>query len=128
MEFSPRRPEGRETGYEQNAGKCHANPRSVEGRPADRRHDEEIDRRIFKKVDAIGEQRTGANGPPHGELNPEIGEIQDRDDPNDSAQRTICYLGRHAMTLPTHLDGGWPGRSPDIARASSFDTVAQSAA
>lgn len=51
---------------------------------AKRRQNEEVDRRIFEKVDAVREQRHRADDAGNGKLDPEVGEVQDGDEPDDS--------------------------------------------
>ena len=64
----------------------HANPGPRASPPAERHQNEQVDRRILKEVDAVCEQRHRADHAGNSELNPEIGKVQDRDEPNDPPQ------------------------------------------
>jgi hypothetical protein len=58
------------SGNQQNARKGHADPRPPRRAPSQSGENQEIDRGIFQKVDAIGEQRNGANRQRDGKLHP----------------------------------------------------------
>ena len=60
--------------------------------------DQEVDRRVFEEIDAVGEERDGADPKRDGELHAEIGEVQKRDDENGAAQARIERIVRHMCT------------------------------
>jgi len=95
IELFPCRPKGGEARHEQDTRERHADARALARRPAKRHQNEEVDRRIFEKVDAVREQRNRADRAGNSELNPEIGEVQNDDEPNDPAQSMVSDYGCH---------------------------------
>jgi hypothetical protein len=70
--------------------------RALARRPAERNQNEEVDLRIFQKVDAVRKQRNRADRAGNSELNPEIGEVQNGDEPNGPAQSMVNGYGCHS--------------------------------
>jgi hypothetical protein len=67
--------------------------------PSKRDGDQEIDRRIFEEIDAIHEERDRSNGFGNRELEPKIGQVQERNDDNDSSQVRV----HGSNTLPSRV-------------------------
>jgi hypothetical protein len=68
-----------------------------------RGEDQEIDRGIFQKVDAIGEQGNRTDYKGNGELNPEIGQVEKRYKADGAAQSVIGRQPIH--TRPVRASG-----------------------
>ena len=88
-----------------------ASPRA----PADRNRDQDIDRGIFEKIDAVGKQRDRADRKRDRELDAEIGEIQSGDHQHRAAQSRAClalaqshpHPAPPAARLPRHPRPCW---------------------
>jgi hypothetical protein len=62
-------------------------PRRARRAPRQRDEDEQIDRRVFEEVDAVGEQRNRADRERDREFHAEIGEIEQCNHEDGAAQR-----------------------------------------
>ena len=98
--FCKRSPERREPRHEKNAGERHAKPRAVSRVPTERDEDQEVDGGVLEEIDAVGEERNGADAKRDGELDAEIGEVQKRYDENCAAQRPGEFVGHWQSMLP----------------------------
>jgi hypothetical protein len=99
IELLPRRPEGRQPWYEQDAGEQHPEPRAVSGRPAQGGRDQQIDGRIFQKVDAVREQGNRTDSYGNDELNPKISEVQQSDAANNPVKAGIGNRRGHIIGI-----------------------------
>ena len=89
------------SGNQQNARKGHADPRPPRRAPSQSGENQEIDRGIFQKVDAIGEQRYGANRQRDGKLNPEVRQVDQRRHEADDAVESIIGVSWIHGTIVT---------------------------
>jgi len=55
--------------------------------------DQQIDRRVFEEIDRVGEQRHRTDRSRDSELDPEIAEIERRNDEHRAAYRAISFDG-----------------------------------
>ncbi len=87
-------PKGGQPRHEQNSSKRHSQTRTAGRTPSQRDKDQEVDRCVFKKVDAVSEERNRSDSKSHGELYPKICQIENRHESNNAPQ--ICLSHRHA--------------------------------
>src|SRR5437660_1158855 len=80
--FLPCRPQCCRARDQQNPGEKHSDPRPIPRAPAERGQDQEIDRRVFQEIDAVGEQRDRADRQRHGEFHAEIAKVERSHQPN----------------------------------------------
>ena len=57
--------------------------------PTESEKDKKVDRRILQEVDRVGKQRDRANETSHGKLNPEVSEVQKRDESDRLAESWV---------------------------------------
>ena len=86
MNLLPRGPKGSNSWNEEDTGKNHAEPRSITVTPSQSDSDEDIERGIFQKINTVGEQRNGTDGPRDSKLHAEVGQIQQSDNYDDPAE------------------------------------------
>jgi hypothetical protein len=97
IKFLPCRPQRGEARHKQDAGQPHADTCTLACCPAERCLDEENDRNVLEKVDAVGKQTTRpADSTGNYEHDAEIGEVQHRDEPDHPVQTMVSSHQCHA--------------------------------
>jgi len=102
-DLPPGGPERGEPGNQQDACQRHAHSRPSPRAPAQRSEDQEVDRGVFEKVDAVREEGHRSDEQRRRELDAEIRQVQDRDEADNVAQgrlRVIALLRCHDLMLP----------------------------
>ena len=99
-ELAPRGPQRRQPRHQQDQRQRHADASAPRRRPCDGNEDQQVNRRVFEEVDAVGKQRHRADRQRHRELDAEIAEIEQRDGKHHPAQRTVDRGSGH-RSIPT---------------------------
>ena len=92
IELLPGREQSCQSGNQQDHGQHHPHPRPSAQRPAQRGGNQQIDRGIFEKIDAIGKQRDRSNCQCDRKLDPEPGKIEQCDYRHNPANSAIFTL------------------------------------
>ena len=107
-EFLPGRPQRRQAGHQDDQRQGHAKARAAGRRPADGQRDQKVDGRVLEEVDAVGKQRYRADPQGNGELDAEIGEVEqsDRDDGPPQRLAIDAHFANLRIELTTSIVPG----------------------